>query len=431
VSQLKLQLNKALQITKDPRLQQVLLFTFNLKLIFLGFANALFDFTWAQPILSHTIADMWYWVGFWQKTQKGLIPYVDFDYVYPPGSGLLYWFLGNFIDLTEGRWKSILFTHGAFMSLLDVINAGLIYLILKEINPKRARILAILFAASLTSLLLAPVRYESAVVTFALIGYWLHLKDKPFWATFFWSLGCWLKWYTFFFIIAAEVKAFWIDKKRNQWIQTIITFTAIAVLLNLPFMLACWNKNGNFTNWLTTYTFHAQRPFSWDTLLGLGVLWFGDPPLESFANNSTVILMTLAIVLRPELKLEYKGVLICIASIFFNRIYSPQFHLWFYPFLMFVIAQEPNKRWRWFMWLYLAIDVINVIVFPISFAYAIEEMKGLGALFAREKGKIWTIVYTLSILGRTVLLAGISGLILRTRYRPEEQSTQLALDLQS
>jgi hypothetical protein len=96
---------------------------------------------------------------------------------------------------------------------------------------------------------------------------------------------------------------------------------------------------------------------------------------------------------------------------------------------MFVMAQETDKRWRWFLWLYLAVDLINVIVFPISFAYTIDEMNGLGALFAREKGKIWTIVYTLSIIGRTGLLAAISGLLLRTRYRPEMQSKQLALDL--
>ena len=32
--------------------------------------------------------------------------------------------------------------------------------------------------------------------------------------------------------------------------------------------------------------------------------------------------------------IEAKGVLICLAAVVFNRIYSTQFNLWFYPLLI-------------------------------------------------------------------------------------------------
>jgi hypothetical protein len=414
-----------IKISKDSRLWQVLIFTFTVEFLFLGLGNWMAETAWG----GHTINDMWYWVDIWRKTKKGLVPYVDFDYVYPAGCGLLYWWLGNFMDLTEGRWKLILLAHGTFMALVDVLNAGLMYAILREIAPKRARLLAMLFAVSLTGLFLSPVRYESTVVTFVLIGYWFHLKGKPIWATLFWSLGCWLKWYPFFFIVATEIRAFFVEKKRWQWVQTAAIFVGVAAALNLPFIIACLAKNGNITNWLNTYTFHAQRSVSPDTLLGICTLWFGNLFLDGLANNFTVLFMTLAFVLKPDLKIEYKGVLICMAALLLNRIYSPQFHLWFYPFLIFMLAQETNKRWWWLLGIYLVLDVTNVIVFPFSFTYAIEETQGFAPLAARTMGHAWTYIFTFTIMLRALLLGAISVFILSSGNRSKYEAQQLALDL--
>ncbi len=384
--------------------------------------------------LGHVIGDMWYWVGFWQKTQglwkdalgQKLIPYVDFDYGYPTLNGILYWFMGNFMDLSEGRWKSIMLNHGIFMAIADVVNAGLVYIILKEINPQRAFLLTGIFVMSLTGLVLSPFRYEAYVITFALVGYILHRQDKPLWAVVVWSLGCWLKWYPAIFILAAELRAFTVDKNRDRWWKSLIIFLGIAIVCNAPFMIGSIAKTGSLNNWLGTYTIHVNRGISMDTVLGVFKLWFGEMTLEGLANNITVFLITLAVVLRTNLKLEYKSVLIITAAIFCNRIYSPQFNLWFYPFLIFIIAQETKKRWLIFLGLYIAIDLVNITVFPFSFASAIIEMKGLAPGLGKSGG-FTTVIFSLSILLRAALLAAIFFLTLTSNLSKEEKVKQLTL----
>jgi hypothetical protein len=126
---------------------------------------------------------------------------------------------------------------------------------------------------------------------------------------------------------------------------------------------------------------------------------------------------------------EYKGILVIAAALFCNRIYSPQFNLWFYPFLLFAIAQETKKRWLIFLSIYIAIDLLTVIVFPFSFADAIIEMKGFGDLFAAKSGGFWTVIFSLGIVVRAILLAVLYGITLSSRPRQEEKVEQLVLDL--
>jgi hypothetical protein len=409
---------------RDQGLWTVLGATAILKIVLIAIAFSLLGLPNTEW-LGHTIADMNYWIGFWQKTEKGLIPYVDFEYGYPTLCGVLYWFMGKFIDLTDGRWKFIMLNHSIFMAIADIVNAGLIYLILKDINPKRALLLTGVFILSLTGLILTPVRYESYVISFVLVGYILQRRDQPLWATMVWSLGGWLKWYPFIFILVEEIRVFTIEKDRNRWWKSLGIFLGIAVICNLPFILGCIAKNGSIDTWWATYSIHVNREVSSDTVFGVVKLWLGDIKLEGLANNITVFLITLAVVLRRDLKVEYKGVIVIIASIFCNRIYSPQFNLWLYPFLLFAIAQESKKRWLIFLGLYVALDLTNIMVFPFTFADAIIEMKGLAPGLAAKSGGIATIIFSCLIMIRAALLAVLFVAMLNSYPRREERVKQL------
>lgn len=388
-----------------------------------------------HPWVGHIINDIWLWIDPWRLGQEGKVPYVDFTREYPVGAGLLYWLMTPFIDLTEGNWKSILFTHSLFMAIADVVNGGILYIILAKINPARAWWLSLLFLLTPTALLLTPMRFESYLVTPILLGYLCYQNQKPLWATFWWSLGCWLKFFPVFFIIAQELRTYLIEKKRNQWYKAIAIFVGVALMINLPLIFLCILKNGNLDNWLHPYRFWANRSITFDTVLGVQVLWLGGEPNIGLANQVTAVLLGASLILRRDLGVAPKGIVFCVALLFLNRIYSPQHNLWFYPFLLVLIA-EARSGFYFYLGTYLLMDFLNVIVFPFGFTYAIVEMgrdnqNAFEALAAKNRGGIWTYLFSLAILLRALLLLilGIKILSDRTNHKGPEQPLQLELDL--
>lgn len=409
----------------DKRLWGIILFTVIVKALVIWIASFYTSSAW----FGHTVADIWTWVEFWQGAKQGGIPYVDYTKEYAVGAGLLYWIMSPFIDITEGRWKILLLGHAVFIACADVVNAGLMYLILQEIAPKRSVFLTVLFVLTPTALILTPVRFESYIITTVLIGYWFHRHDKPIWATFFWSLGCWIKWFPSFFIAAQEVRALLIEKKKYQWLKSLAVFLGVALAMNLPILILTLLKNGNWDKWWLPYAFHASRGLSWDTMLGVGTLWFGDLPFEKFSAQWTVALMILALIIKPGLSIEYKGTLICIAAVFLNRIYSTQFNLWFYPFLFIVLSQETKNRWWWLFGTFVVLDAVNIFIYPFSFANALEEMKNFAPLAARQSGGIWTVLFSGAIVLRTILLALLSALLLKGQPASSQRSVTFGRQL--
>jgi hypothetical protein len=150
-------------------------------------------------------------------------------------------------------------------------------------------------------------------------------------------------------------------------------------------------------------------------LLGVGQIWLGPLPWERYAGLWSLVLMLAAVAVRPRLPIEYKGVLVCLAAVFFNRIYSTQFNLWFYPFLILgVLADEDERRRRRVVIAFLLLDVLNVVVYPLSFAGAVAEMGGFFPGAAREGGP-WTVVFSAAIALRTVVVGALAILLVAGR----------------
>jgi hypothetical protein len=122
------------------------------------------------------------------------------------------------------------------------------------------------------------------------------------------------------------------------------------------------------------------------------------------------------------MRLEYKGALLCIAAILFNRIHSTQFHLWFYPFLILGLLAEPRPTLRRIVPLLVVLDLVNVLVYPFAFAHAYGEMGGFTPFSARAAGGAWTAVFSAAIVLRAVLLALLATfLLLRCPGQAEPQ----------
>src|SRR5262249_16806191 len=155
--------------------------------------------------LSHAVQDLRTWKGFFVSAQAGLIPYVDFSKEYPVGAGMFYWLLSRWVDAEDLRQTVLV--HGLVMGAVDLVNTPLAYAILRELARGRALLLTLLFTLNPTTLILSPLRFESLLITCALLGYAAHLRGRPMLATLFWSLGCWLKWVPALFIAAQEWRA--------------------------------------------------------------------------------------------------------------------------------------------------------------------------------------------------------------------------------
>jgi hypothetical protein len=126
--------------------------------------------------------------------------------------------------------------------------------------------------------------------------------------------------------------------------------------------------------------------------------------------------MAAMVLVRPGMGVETKGVLICLATVVFNRIYSCQFNLWFYPFLILTALRRPARERNTLAGVLVLLDLLNVIVFPFSFSPAVAEMGGFFPYAAREEGGPWTIVFSLAILVRALVVAALAAYLL---WRPD------------
>lgn len=378
------------------------------KAMALGLLVTLF---WDAPWVSHLVQDIRTWHGFFLSTQAGLVPYVDITKEYPVLGGALYWAMSPFVD--AGDLRQTVLVHGVFMLAADVLNAVLFYRLAHAIAPALALPATLLFGLNLTSLVMSPVRYEPFVTTFVLLGLGAHRKGRFHRATFWWAVGCGLKWYPAFFVAAQEYRLWRVEGRRTHWLRAALVFAAATAAINAPFLIAAW-REGTVYNWLAPYLFHARRPLYWDTLLGVGQIWLGPLTWERHAGLWSLGLMLAAVLVKPRMPIEVKGVLICLAAVLFNRIYSTQFNLWFYPLLILAAVEAGETRRSSLLLLLVLLDFLNVMVFPTTFTPAVAEMGGFFPFAARDAGGPWTIAFSWMIAARALVIVALGAVLLRT-----------------
>jgi hypothetical protein len=373
---------------------------------------------WDTSTVAHLIADLRTWPPFFLRVQHGLVPYVDFPKEYPVGASLLYWGLAFLVDPADLR--QITWIHGVFMSIGDLFGAAVFYRLVARTSPRWAVPLSLAFSLNLTALLLSPLRFEGWVVFVALVGYAFHERGAPLRATFFWSLGCALKWFPAFFIAAQEWRAYRVEGRRTQWLRSALVFLGVSAALNLPFAIADYRSHGNLEAWLSPYLFHMRRPLYWDTLLGVGELWLGPLAFERYGSVWTLALVGAALLWAPRMRLETKGTLMIVASLFVNRVYSAQFHLWFYPFLLIALIRKGDVLDRQLLVLFCVLDGLNALVYPVSFVRTLGEIGAFQPWAAAQRGGFWTGAFSVAIVLRTLALGWLAARLLRRSFREGE-----------
>ena len=408
---------RAVSSIRDPGLWIALLASLSMRLLIL----LLWITTWKRkPWVGHLKYDLSIWRDFFAQVRAGEIPYVDFPREYPVLTSSIYWLMAFFVRPKSEQ--SAILVHASVMLIADLINVWLFYRLAREANARWALAGTLVFSLNLTALVLGPVRFESILVTTLLLGYALHLRGRHASAAALWSLGAAIKWYPAFLFVAQQWKLWTLGRLRFRWWTPVLAFVAVQLALNVPFLLGAWLKHGNVDAWLKTYTYHMDRPLSVDTLRGIAQLWFGPVAWERYASHATLLLICVAMFVRPRLSLARTAVLVGIAVVVFNRVYSPQFNLWFYPFLLLWMLSVPPERMAWVFGLFVALEVTNVLAYPFAFTDALEEMGTFDGAAAAASGGSGTVVWSLAIVVRSLLLIAIAVEVLRQR----EPSTELA-----
>lgn len=364
-----------------------------------------------SAILSHLKYDLSTWRDFFADIGRGRIPYVDFSREYPVGAGVLYWSLAR-LFIHAGEQQALL-AHASVMAAFDVLNAGLFYVIARNVNPARALFGTLIWSLCLTSTILSPLRFEGVLVTTLLIGYDLHRRGRNLAAAAVWSVGATIKWFPAFLFVAQELKTYYATERRNVWWRSALVFGGVQVLANAPFLIASEVRHHSIHAWLETYLYHLDRPLSVDTLVGMAQLWIGYLSWERVLAPLSLTLLLVTLAIRPRLPLAQKAVLIAVAIVICNRIYSPQFNLWFYPFLILAMLRLPHRQMLQLLGLYVALDICNVLAYPLAFSPALDEMGRFDVYNAAEHGGVWTVIWSASIVVRFLILVVITRFMLR------------------
>ncbi|MGD8859018.1 MAG: hypothetical protein PVI30_03345 [Myxococcales bacterium] len=359
----------------------------------------------SSPISHFACADVGPWGDFLDRVHQGLIPYRDFSREYPVGVGTIFWWLGAIFG-TTGFAGALKLQVG--LSLVTHLGcAALLYRMVSEHGHLRAALATALFVGLPTALLLAPLRYESLVALVTLAGYAAHRRGRHGLAAGIWSFGFTLKWYPIIALAIAELQRFDRRYLRTELPRIAAIVGAVVALANGPYIIADWMRHGHVQHWLQTYTFHAERALAPDTVLGAISLWLGPLPAERHASVASLCLAALVVLTRRRMELAVKFTLVCLALLAVNRVYSPQFHLWFYPLLLCALGRAPRNVALGVGSLLIVFDVANVAVFPVLYSGAAAEMGGFGPGAGAALGGPLTAAFTSAVLIRAFLLLAL------------------------
>jgi hypothetical protein len=284
-----------------------------------------------------------------------------------------------------------------------------VYLMTRHRGRLVAWLAALLTAALPTALFIAPFRFEPVVVLLTLAGTALHLRGRRIAAAAAFSVGTWVKWYPALFLLAQEAGDLGQPGHEGQWKKSLAVFVAIAVAFNAPFLVLGWTERGSVDAMIAPYRFHETRELYDDTLLALVQGWIGAVPLERYFGHLTGLAMLALVWITRRRPFVARAALIGLAALPLNRVYSPQFHLWFAPFVALLFAEAEGVR-RWGLLAgYAALDLISLVVYPITLPGRLAEKTG--APLVGVAAGFWTEAFASLVVMRAAAVLVLGALV--------------------
>ena len=397
------QINQEIRMEKSIRRQTALRaagIIFLIKVLWLFvFFYSFSSARWA----GHIYADIWPWRDFLLNCAKGELPYIDFSREYPLFTGYFYWLLQPFLPTAN---SDIFLRNYAVISMfIDVLVAYLFALVLQKFGSKKILLPVSLLLLCPTSLFLSPFRFENLLLVFVLLGYIAHLNNRPLLSSFIWGIGFNVKWFPAFIVLARDYKRWREGESLSKITSSILVFFVTVLAPNLLCAAVSYIKLGNINNIIAPMLFHIHRPLYWDTVLGVLTLWWGELSFEHMFDKFSLLLMIFAVFWRSKQSLNVKIILVCVGMLLINRVYSTQFHLWFYPFLLLIAFTTPSAfMTRRLVLFVVALDVLNITVYPFGMSNMLKEIDYFGANRATLYGGLWTFIFSAAVVLRSLIL---------------------------
>lgn len=370
----------------------------------------------ATPLIFHSFID-YFDLGFYfehaVKLMEGQLPYIDYSFDYP---------ILLFVPITLALIPALIFQNAmafifTFQLLMvgcDIITIVCVYLIALRIWNERTAFMAGLLSATafatayftLTKFDAFPTCFLMLAVLFTLYGH----AVKGYLAA---GLGFFTK---IFPLISIPFLVLFNAKKDSSLKDEILSILKVLVplcaLLLLPilffrptsfstYLFATGANVGVYANTLT-YTI-----YSWLN----GVLHLGVTPetislvMYSLMGITIVYLLFVACTDTSKKPVLFLKLVLCalVAVVIFTKFHSPQYLVWYSPFLCLLVADELNK-----IVLFFAVQIFAYIEFPLMFGSFYVNLQ-----YTNPAGSAgWYLTLVFFSLQYMLLLVLISAIVL-------------------
>ncbi len=367
---------------------------------------ALFDLVTATGPLSDTsVSDLYLYNSVAELIAGGRLPYLDFDFEYPPLAALPLW-LANVPGGGEDGYA------WAFGALMLACALALQRFTAELAGPAAGWALVLLPVAIGASLRTHYDLLPAAILAAALL---LLARERPVWAFAVLGLGTVTKLYPALLVPIALV---WLDGRgqRDAALRGLAAFAAVVVVVSLPFL-------GD--GYVEQVRFHLERPVQIESTPAT-VLWAlsdsdvtGTPERpDRFKSNGLdgsyaegvqlvfavlLALVLLAVVLLARRRRDLRHLVLCafaavLAFVTLGKVLSPQFMIWLAPFAAICAA--------WRLWtpalLCAAAFVLTLVEFPGRYFDLVHEENGIVLLVAlRNVLLVAALIATVVALARS------------------------------
>ncbi len=325
--------------------------------------------------VEHYANDLDGWFDTFGKIEKGLIPLVDFPREYPSGAVSLHWAL----SFLYSQPRQFLLVYGLFMLVVDMAVAGLLWRISNLERRPDASMIVGLYLFLPTILILNHVRFDIVPAFFAVLAYYYWRKGGFVGPAVLLGVGMSIKWFTIFMVAAIFLNEVFEKKRLRRAIGRAAISIAAFVAMDVPYLLTCHLRGGNFTHWSASYTEQYGRWIGVDTLAGIIQMLSNVRFSSGFLFGVTLTLFLLIVFFRTKKSILSNYILYCFAFLLFNKAYSPQFHIWFLPFLLLCIPSDKH----WGLWrkapmigipALFTLEAVNMLVYPLSFVWFLQDV---------------------------------------------------------